>query len=481
MIRLFSRSGLALGAATALWFVTGCGSAADLESDGFLSGGPDSGSPGTAVLGEVIEADDDADSNSGGSGASNDVGSADAGSGDGTTAGDSGDPAGADGADGSGVSGGDGSGAGGGDSTSSNDDSGGGTDDSGDSGGGSNPDAFVPTGGIFLNITVNGNTRDVRDDIAADDRIAGVQRSLNWAEIETAKGVYDWTVVDDLLAYYDAVGKRVAFKFGAVGGTEDDDAGTVAVTPSWLFDDTAVDFIGDFTSPDGYIPKLPLYWDADYQRHLGDFLAAFGDRYDGDPRLAYIRMGGWQYGTNEPNFYGTDVVHLETQIEAAGMPLTFNGSGKLILYADSLYAGAVNDMIDLWRGAFPQTQLLATIRFPDATDRFEQSMNDHCLASGIGVVNTGLNEGDKSDTRETFRTWRDTYGVKVGWGGVSNLGTKDATLDEDELRDVMVRQGIGIADDATYGPYARTAYLVFGTDILDFPSALDWAAANIEP
>ncbi len=472
MIRIFSRGVLALGACAGLCFVTACGgSAADLASDGFFSAGPDSASPGTAVLGEVIESDDEAGSSTDGSDASNDDGSAGAGSGDGGATNDTGD---SNGAGGDADSGG---GDGGGDSTSSNGGSDGGANDPDD---GATPDAFVPLGGIFLNITANGNTRDVRDDIASDARIAGVQRSLNWAEIETAKGVYDWTVVDDLLVYYDAVGKRVAFKFGAVGGTEDD-GGTVAVTPSWLFDDAAVDFIGDFTSADGYIPKLPLYWDADYQRHLGDFLAAFGARYDGDPRLAYIRMGGWQYGTNEPNFYGTDVVHLETQIEAAGMPLTFNGGGKLILYADSLYADAVNDMIDLWHDAFPQTQLLATIRFPDATDRFEQSMNDHCLASGIGVVNTGLNEGDKSDTRETFRAWRDTYGVKVGWGGVSNLGTKDASLDDVALRDAMVRQGIGIADDATYGPYARTAYLVFGTDILDFPAALDWAADNLEP
>lgn len=356
---------------------------------------------------------------------------------------------------------------------------GGGGDPGGDGGGGGDLPSGSETrrGGIFLNVTVNLNTKDLTDEILGDVRVAGVQRDLRWNELEPTKGVFNWNVIDDMLVKYDAIEKRVGFKFTAVGFGVD---GVDSITPAWLWDDGTVSWIGDRVTALGYVPRLPVYWDADYQRHLGETIAAIGARYDGDPRLAYVRMGGWQNGTNEPNFYGDYAAHLDDQIASFGMPLSYNNGGNVILLAAQPYTTATLAMMDLWHASFPNTQLVATIHFSDNPRYFEYAMNQHCLVRNIALVNTGLNEGDKSQTRATYRYWRDTYGVRVGWGGVSNLGEKNPALTGAALRLEMVKQGTGLDGDPVYGPFARAAYMVFGDDILGFPDALTYAYEHLE-
>lgn len=419
------------------------------------------------------------------------------GSGGGGTTGGGGTGGGTGGSSGGGTGGGTGSGSGGGTGGGSGGGSGGsgggggtdpgsgggggGTDpgSGGGGGGGSNPTGPDPKrGGIFLNVTVSYNTKDLTGDIAGDDRIAGVQRTLRWNELEPAKGVYNWNILDDILAEYDAIGKRVALKFTAIGSGED---GSADITPTWLWDDGTVSWIGNRNTPIGFAPRLPVYWDPDYQRHLGDTIAALGARYNGDPRLAYIRMGGWQNGTNEPNFYGDFSSYLADQIAGYGMSLTYTTGGKVILYADQPYTTATLAMMDLWHAAFPDTQMVATVHFNDDPRDFEYAMNQHCLLLGVGMVNTGLNEGDKTDTRSTYRVWRDTYGVRAGWGGVTNLGSKNPSLTGLPLRMEMMKQGTGMDSDPLYAPSARAAYMVFGDDILQYSDAITYAYEHMEP
>ncbi len=329
-------------------------------------------------------------------------------------------------------------------------------------------------GGIFLNATVGGSTKDLTSRIAGDPRIAGIQVDLRWRDLAPAEDAYDWTRVDTLLAQYAAIGKRVGFKFWAVGPSADL---SEDLTPAWLWNAGTIASVGNRDTPAGFAPRMPVYWDEQYLAQLGRFLAAMGARYDGDPRLAYIRMGGWQCGTNEPNFYGDFSASLGDQLAAQGMPIA---AARLTLLADQPYTAATLRMIDLWHAAFPNSQLIATIHFNDDPRDFEYAMNQHCLELGLGLMNTGLNEGDKSDARARFRRWRDSLGVRAGWGGVSNLGQKQPTLSDLPLRMEMVLQGTG-RDDDTYAPFARTAYMVFGDDILDFDDALSYAFAHLEP
>ncbi len=351
-----------------------------------------------------------------------------------------------------------------------------------------------PSGlGIFINVSnARRGVADVLAAIRGDDRVAGVQANVDWAQLEPVQGSYDWRPIDSLLVACGAAGKKAALKFCAASGKLDpnehyspDTIHLNTATPAWLFADPNVWRLGGIDTPEGRLPLYPVYWDPAYQAHLDDFLAAMAERYDDEPRLEFIRMGGWQVGTNEPSFYGGAEPYLHLQLASFGMELEFDARGNLVHMADGKYAQAVQELLDIWWDNFTATRLAATIHFDRGPRSFETAMNQHAASLGVIMLNTGLNEGDHRSARVSFRSWHDEFGAKVGWGGITSLGSK---LSEEELAQLphslrmeMFLQGIGLDDDPNYHPAAKVSYLVFGKDVLEHDEEIDWAAANLVP
>ena len=352
--------------------------------------------------------------------------------------------------------------------------------------------------GIF--VTLAGNRMGVPDEVKDSPHAAGVQAGLTWAQLEPKKGQYNWDEVESFLAELDKCGKKGAFKFVSVAGKVMSEsqlargkgrAGPEVAfvnsgTPQWLWDDPNVKRLGGIATPKGWLPYYPVYWDPAYQRHLEEFIEAFARRYDGDKRIEYIRMGGWQVGTNEPSFYGGASEFIVDQLAAHGMDTSSLGDERKISRAltdKSLYAVAVRDMIDIWYKHFTKTRLSATIHFSKDEGSFEEAMMKHCFDRKTTILNTGLNEKDKSEARTEYRAAHDRYGCKVGWGGITHIGQ---FLDEQELsakgRTVKfeaIVQGIGDDDNPQYAPASKVSYLVFGIDFLTDQKAVKWASEHL--
>jgi hypothetical protein len=352
--------------------------------------------------------------------------------------------------------------------------------------------------GIF--VTTRGNKMAVPDEVKNNPYVSGVQAGISWAELEPAKGKYAWNEIESFLAELDKYGKKGAFKFVSAGGKVMSDSqlargkgksGTDVVyentgTPKWLWDDTDVKFLGNIATAKGRLPYYPVYWDPAYQKHLEEFIAAFAKRFDGDRRIEYIRMGGWQIGTNEPSFYGGASEFIVEQLAKHGMDIgRFKDKSKLTrsLPGDGLYAKSVRDMIDIWYKHFKKTRLGATIHFSKEEGSFEEAMMRHCFNKKTAILNTGLNEKDKNLARKEFREAHDQYGCKVGWGGITHIGQfsnkEELGRKGRTLRFEAILQGIGNDDEPNYAPASKVSYLVFGTDFLEDEEAVKWASGHL--
>ncbi len=331
--------------------------------------------------------------------------------------------------------------------------------------------------------------------------VSVIQTGINWAELEPQIGKYNWSKMDDHIAECAKYNKQAAFLFVTATGKvktkgttksgkskadryDEDSEHDNAATPKWLFDFPEVKRMGGIPSDKGKLPLYPVFWDAGYQKHLGEFLAAMAKRYDGNPRVEFIRMGGWQVATGEPSFYGGASELIAAQLLENGVDIKKHPSNKQP--GDGMYARAVCDLIDLWYQHFKQTRMAVVVHFPksEGEKSFEATMVQKLLSMKATIFNTGLNEGDKKKTREQYRRYHDESGCKVGWGGITHLGTK---LSESELKATgrpaifeAFWQGIGADENPKYRPGSRVSYLVFGDTSLDqSPEALKWAHEHL--
>jgi chitodextrinase len=148
----------------------------------------------------------------------------------------------------------------------------------------------------------------------------GYPHSLTWgyfglSEIMTNAsncGSYNWSIVDSMLAETAGYGNHAAIRIYMTypGGTGSHPAN--AIPPCFNGNvATRADTFWNVTHPDYDSPFL--------LNALRDFIAAFGARYDGDPRLGFIHMGlvglwgewhTWPYDTDtadgRPNYMPTD-------------------------------------------------------------------------------------------------------------------------------------------------------------------------------
>lgn len=351
--------------------------------------------------------------------------------------------------------------------------------------------------GVFVKITNQVTRIDPRafESIRGVDDVAGVQVTVSWAQLEPRPGEFNWSPVEEVLARYAAIDKQVAFMVATVGGKMSTDSQLRKgrgradpdleldndCTPAWFFKLPDAKRVGDIETSKGKLPPYPLYWDPVYQRRLELFIAEFARRFDGDPRIEFIRMGGWQTGTNEPSFYGGASNYMKEQLEREGE--TIAGQRRPRLSADSRYADAVRDLVDIWAKYFRKTRLAATIHVSKRGGSFEEAMNEHCARKGILLLNTGLNESDLSKARSAFRDYADRTKTKVGWGGITHIGRHSSEAEKSRfvagVQGEAFRQGVGSDSDKRYSPASRASYFVVGLEMLEHREALHWAAQNV--
>jgi len=127
------------------------------------------------------------------------------------------------------------------------------------------------------------------------------EATYSWSDIEPNEGVYNWARLERNWGNIAETGKRVGFRISAaIPGSGHDD------TPQWLIDK------GVRMRPysiDGETGLAPDWDDPEFLAAHHNFIMALGNRYDKDPRVAWIDIGS--YG-----FWGEWHVYLNDSLAA---------------------------------------------------------------------------------------------------------------------------------------------------------------------
>ncbi|MBX7235145.1 MAG: DNRLRE domain-containing protein [Caldilineales bacterium] len=229
--------------------------------------------------------------------------------------------------------------------------------------------------------------------------ITGGHFKFEWNKIELGPEQYDWSDVDAWLGRMSASNKPAAIGVATYNAT----CCGGDLTPVHIvqqYPDLKV------VCDDNWV--IPKYWDARYLDAYGRFIRAFGQRFDGDPRLEFVEIGVGLYGETKPS----DSMHVEC-LEKAGL-------------TSQAWVQTARRIMDDYRAAFPRTEIMLMYSpfFKDVTER--RQMTDYAASLGIGLKHNGLRpDSDATNINNPnyslygsgqydpmFKWWQD---VSIGW------------------------------------------------------------------
>jgi alpha-glucosidase len=154
----------------------------------------------------------------------------------------------------------------------------------------------------------------------------GVMR-FDWSSLEPQEGQYDWSMIDRFLDSWGRLGR--VCNLGVMCANTHSRAPEGYVTPKWVFDAGAKKIeimLNPTQSTTGTPGKkvAPVFDDPIFLEKFSNFLRAFAQRYDGDPRLAVLDIrsyGNWGEAHMHP-FGGPDIApeqfrrHVQMHLDA---------------------------------------------------------------------------------------------------------------------------------------------------------------------
>lgn len=202
--------------------------------------------------------------------------------------------------------------------------------------------------------------------------VYGLSFKFGWRTVEPQDGTYQWSTVDSAIAAAAAAKKRAMIR--VVAGSN---------SPDWIYSEVrSITFSNtDLANPRNHPAtlRMPVPWDQTYLEKWDQFIAALGNRYDGNPTLYSVQMtgGGYIGEMNLPKAYA--------QWSTAG-------------YSDQLLTTAWTRIIDSYRAAFPRTPTNLDIGEPLGAGRSHvmQPVLDYVTSkypSKVYVQENGLNAG----------------------------------------------------------------------------------------
>ena len=162
---------------------------------------------------------------------------------------------------------------------------------------------------------------------------------IDWVDIEEEDGVYDWSIIDDIMNEWGPHGYTFSFRVCTY------ECGDCYGTPKYVFEKGAKKFVYGETA-DGQVLAEPIYDDPIFIKYLSRFMKEFGKKFNGDKRVEYVdvgTMGTWGEGHThredyKNNFiYPNEVVKLHMDLHAKNFPDT-----QIILNYDSPQRGGWN-------------------------------------------------------------------------------------------------------------------------------------------
>jgi len=166
--------------------------------------------------------------------------------------------------------------------------------------------------GIFAHIDSKDRMKPEQiEALAKNPYIDGNQLSYSWSTLEPQQGQYQWELVEKDMEVWAQNGKKCWIEIRTASKRATPGSGRENPTPEWVFK-SGIPVVG---SPD--TSSYPVYWDTKYQQIWGDFIRAFARKFDGDPRIEFVSIGGYSSG-HEPNLSAWDNDKLMAQWIKAG-------------------------------------------------------------------------------------------------------------------------------------------------------------------
>jgi len=192
--------------------------------------------------------------------------------------------------------------------------------------------------------------------------IQGGHISIPWSRVAIGEGTYNWTPVEEWLTREIALGKRVGLGFNSYDGQCCGGSGVPAHVKARY--PSSVVYCGGV--------EIPRYWDPGFRLALRDFVLTLGQRYGNHPNVAWVEVSTGIYG------------------ETAPAEDTYNECLMSAGLTSALWIDYVNWATDLYREAFPNTQLF--LQFAPTYDQRNEriAFTDHAAAAGVGLKHNGL-------------------------------------------------------------------------------------------
>jgi hypothetical protein len=231
--------------------------------------------------------------------------------------------------------------------------------------------------GIYALLPAYNSERPVDLDrpVWSNPLVQGVTIRTVWKNVQPAAQTLDWTYFDTAIATARSHGKSVGLSLAAG-----------IFTPDWVYENGAARF--NFTQVGPYIPAtpktMPEPWDTAFLAQWGATISAMGRRYDGNPMVAYMMIGGLGFSIES--------VYVKTPEDIARLQ-SLGGAAQWLAGAEKI--------VDLYAAAFPHTPFIYAMAPPIKGD---MSVTKALVEYGVknypgrfGIMHDGLNATSAPD------------------------------------------------------------------------------------
>ena len=258
-------------------------------------------------------------------------------------------------------------------------------------------------------ITPQNTINDLAKHPWSSPNATGMRVKTQWNYVQPNNGdTYDWTGLDEAVRLGGVNHKFIGLS--VMAGT---------TTPQWVYDAGAV----KYTFSDG-TGSMPPPWDPVFQSKWISFVKAMGARYDGNPAVGYVVIGGASQ-------------HFETYIAKVEPDVT----NLTNMGGPSAWEAAAKKIIAVYAEAFPTTPFFLTLAkpFPNSDGVTAlKNVTDWAAATypgKFGIMNASLNCNSTTGyyPNEAVYTYRNKQptGFQMLWSYYADKGARiGGTLDQ---------------------------------------------------
>lgn len=201
--------------------------------------------------------------------------------------------------------------------------------------------------------------QSIYDDIFSEPNVKGVQVRYYWSELETEKGVYDFSKIESDLRYLEAHGKRLVMQLQDRRSAKS----TIQFVPDYLLNDPIY--------KGGIYNTMPRLWDPVVMDRMIELGKALGNRFDKEPYFEALN-----FPATAPGFFG--------DVKAPSD------------YTRSKYAEQIKRRLAETKAAFPHTNVIqyADFLIGEISGIIEQAYNVGAGTGAPDIIPNDPAEGD---------------------------------------------------------------------------------------